>query len=84
MDDLRTRLIKCFSAVFPELKEGRIPEASVSSVKEWDSLAGVTFLTVIEEEFGIQIGLDDLASMVSFEKILEYLQGVNAPNLAQS
>jgi acyl carrier protein len=74
MQDTRTRLIKCFSAVFPELSEREIELASPASVGSWDSLANVTLLSVIEEEFQIEVPLEDLENLVSFGLILNYMQ----------
>jgi len=74
MDDLRARLASCFSAVFADLSESEIPRATMTSVADWDSLATVNLVGVIEEEFGIQVPPADLEQFVSFEKILEYLR----------
>ena len=73
MPDSRTRLIKCFAAVFPELSEKEILLASPASVGSWDSLAGVTLLSVIEEEFKITVDPEDLEQLVSFELVSDYL-----------
>lgn len=74
MTEIQTRLLKCFSAVFPDLPNDDIPTASLSSVEAWDSVATVTLLTVMEEEFGIQFEPDDLDHMISFDSILHRLQ----------
>jgi acyl carrier protein len=74
MDEKQVRLAKCFLAVFPELSSDRIMEASSISVPNWDSVAGVTLLAVVEEEFGIIIEDDDYARFNSFKGFLNYLQ----------
>jgi acyl carrier protein len=74
MPDTRARLVKCFSAVFPELSEREIAMASPASVGAWDSLGSVTLLSVLEEEFEVQIDPDALEQLVSFDLILDYLQ----------
>jgi acyl carrier protein len=73
MTDLQKRLITCFSAVLPDLSQEDIPLATVNSVGSWDSLATVTLIMVIEEEFGVQVPPGDLEQFVSFELILDYL-----------
>ena len=73
MNDTRTRLAKCFAAVFPELSEREIPLASQASVGNWDSLASATLFTVLEEEFGIDIAPEDADELLSFDLVLEYL-----------
>jgi acyl carrier protein len=73
MSSPRERLIKCFKAVFPELNEQEIQMASTASVANWDSVAGITLLTVTEEEFKITVKPEDLEQLSSFELILDYL-----------
>ena len=73
MDEQQRRLVNCFAAVFPELSYTEIVGASSATVKSWDSVAVVTLLTVIEEEFGISIEEDDPARFDSFQQILAYL-----------
>ena len=74
MPDPRSRLAKCFSAVFPDLTEDQVGKASLETVEAWDSLATVTLLSVIEEEFAVQLDPGDLEHLVSFESVLAHLQ----------
>jgi acyl carrier protein len=74
MDDLRPRLAAAFSAVFPDLAPSEVERASPLTVPEWDSLANVTLVSVVEEEFGIQIPLEELEELGSFELVLSYLR----------
>jgi acyl carrier protein len=74
MDEQKRRLANCFCAVFPELSIEEILHASPATVQSWDSVAIVTLLTVIEEEFGISIEEDDPAKFDSFQRILSYLE----------
>jgi acyl carrier protein len=74
MDKLQQRLANCFCAVFPELSSEEAIHASSATVQSWDSVAVVTLLTVIEEEFGITIDEEDPASFDSFQRVLAYLQ----------
>jgi acyl carrier protein len=74
MDDVRTRLMSCFAAVFPDLPAGDIERATPFTVAAWDSVANVTLITVIEEEFGVQIPAEDLDALGSFELLLDYLR----------
>ena len=73
MDEVESRLVNCFATVFPELAPPEIPSVSMGSLASWDSLAGITLLSLIEEEFGLSISPDDAAGLVSFELILHYL-----------
>ena len=75
VNDARPRLARCFSAVFPMLTDQEIASASLETVEKWDSVAGITLATAIEEEFGIELDEDALEHMVSFRAILQYLTG---------
>jgi acyl carrier protein len=74
MDETRQRLIKCFEVVFPDLRVEQIASASTATVASWDSIAAITLMNVVEEEFGMELDLDDLADLDSFEKLHSYLQ----------
>lgn len=74
MPDARRRLIACFTAVFRTLDEADVARAAVGSVEEWDSLATVTLIAVIEEEFRIQVDPLDIEQFGSFEQALRYLE----------
>jgi acyl carrier protein len=72
MNDER-RLIGCFQTVFPDLPEAAIPVATQATVAAWDSIAAITLVNVIEEEFQVQMDLDALDELDSFERILKYI-----------
>jgi acyl carrier protein len=74
MDETRQRLTNCFQVVFPDLPQEALTTASTETVAAWDSIAAITLMNVIEEEFGFQMDLDDLADLDSFEKVYSYLQ----------
>ena len=73
MDEHRARLTKCFAAVFPDLPAAEISAATLTGVKEWDSIAHVTLLAVVEEEFGITVDATDLEHLTSYDALLDYL-----------
>ena len=74
MDSATTRLISCFQIVFPDLPSADIPNASQKSVAAWDSVATITLVNVIEEEFQVQIDLDMVDEFDSFSSFLRYLR----------
>lgn len=78
MNDTRARLTKCFSAVFPQLSNREIGSASMETLETWDSIASITLVTVIEEEFSVQFEPTVLGHFVSFRSILDYLTGLLA------
>jgi acyl carrier protein len=63
----------CFAAVFPALTQEEILRADHYNVSRWDSVASATLFATIEEEFGVELEIDDLSRLVSFETILTYL-----------
>jgi acyl carrier protein len=73
MNDVHARLAKCFTAVFPNLAPSEIPTATIKSVEGWDSLATVTLMTVVEEEFGTMIEPEELAELRSFDAYVRRL-----------
>ena len=75
MEDVVVRLTKCFSLVFPDLREEDIPNVSMTTLGNWDSMASVTLFTVVEEEFGVRLKPADLVRFTSFASIVEYLGG---------
>lgn len=79
MDDTTTKLKECFQIIFPDLNEKDIPTATQDNVAAWDSVAAITLVSVIEEQFGIEMDLDDLAELDSFEKVCAYLQRRRQP-----
>jgi acyl carrier protein len=74
MDNLDNRLVRCFSSVFPDLNEDQIRNASVDSVSAWHSLASVTLIAVLQEEFALQVNLADLPNLVSFSAVQNYVR----------
>jgi len=71
--DPRQRLTRCFQTVFPDLPVTEIATASTATLAAWDSVAAITLMNVIEDEFGFEMDLDDLADLDSFDKVYSYL-----------
>jgi acyl carrier protein len=74
MPELDDRLTRCFASVFPALPPNQIQAASVESVTAWDSLAAVTLIAVLEEEFNTQIDLMEMPELTSYQAVRDYLQ----------
>jgi acyl carrier protein len=74
MDDVKKRLIGCFQVVFPDLPESDIPLLSQATAANWDSVSAITLLNVLEDEFAMEMDLDQVAEFDSFDKIYTYLQ----------
>jgi acyl carrier protein len=71
--DTRRRLVRCFQAVFPKLSESEAASACQASMAAWDSVATVTLVAALEEEFGIQLEPEEIEKMNSFQNWLTRL-----------
>jgi len=80
MNNLQDRLTACFSAVFPGRPVNEIPSADRDSWAEWDSLAGIMLLTVLQQEFQLEIDPLDLERLGSFRSLLEHIAERGSPN----
>ncbi len=74
--DTRARLTNCLSAYFSGLAIEEISRASMATIGEWDSMASVTLIAIVGEEFGLEVQQEDYERFVSFELILDYLENV--------
>jgi acyl carrier protein len=77
-DDVEARLARCFAAVFPDLRPEQVSAAHNMTVVEWDSVATLNLIALLEEEFDVPVWLDQLQPQedapLSFQLILNYLQ----------
>jgi acyl carrier protein len=78
MNDYEARLVKCFSAVFSGLSEAELRAASSTNLASWDSITTVTLIALIEEEFKIEVDVEDLERLTSFDSVLGYLKSAEA------
>jgi len=72
VNDVESTLTRCFQAVFPSLPAADVPEATPETVEEWDSVAFVTLVTLIEDELAIEIDFEDLEHLTSFAALATY------------
>jgi len=79
MSEVESRLIRCFSSVFPGLTAEELRAASAQAVGAWDSLSGVTLVVVIQEEFGVDIDPEVLPQLDSFEAFSAFLNQSSPP-----
>ena len=74
MNDTKEKVARCFSNVFPDIRQDEIPRASTASLAAWDSVAHITLLSSIAEEFGVDFELEDFEELVSYPLIVDYLE----------
>lgn len=68
------QLVGCFEQVFPNLSRSIIPTCTQSTVAAWDSIAHVTLMSLIGEEFGIEIDFEKFEDATSFAAVLEVVR----------
>jgi len=73
MPDTRQRLLACFLAIFPDLKESELERASVYTLGNWDSIATLNLVAVVEEEFGVRLEPEEIEDLRSFDLYLARL-----------
>ena len=74
MDDIREKLTHCFALAFPKLDPSKYATATAQNVTEWDSIAQLTLLTLIGEEFGREMDFEEFEGATSFEALEQALQ----------
>ena len=74
MDDTESRLLQCFELAFPDVEAKQLRHAATDTLASWDSIANVTLINLIEEEFGAEMALEDVEHLNSFEDYLTYMQ----------
>jgi acyl carrier protein len=72
--DITGRLEKCFEAIFPDMTPEQIRAANSEQVTQWDSMATVTLLAVVNEEFSSDLDLDQMEPLGSFTAMRQYLE----------
>lgn len=70
----RQRLLECLRTVFPAEKEEVLAAASAATHPDWDSLAQVTLITLVEEEFAVSVPEEKYGELTSFQAMLAYLE----------
>ena len=73
MNDIENRLVECFSAVFPNLSREQMTALDRDSTDAWDSIAGVTLVSILQQELQVDIDLTDLEHLSSFRAVFAYV-----------
>ena len=78
MDNVSRKAAACFRAVFPDLKAEDLPGANTKTVAAWDSVAQVTLLSSLSEEFGVDFDVEDFEKLDSYSLIVSHLRSMAA------
>ena len=70
LDKLRNAFVKAFGIESAKFS----PDWTPDDVSGWDSLGHLRLVTAIEEQFGIQLEVDDIMEMDRVNKIIEILK----------
>lgn len=74
MTDIGSGVANCFSNVFPDLAPGDIPRASQAALAQWDSVAHVTLLSAVAEEFQLDLDEEAFESLTSYLLIVDFVE----------
>lgn len=74
MSDIEQRLYDCTQLVAPEMDTTLFRSSEFSNIEGWDSLKTVTLVTIIEEEFEIEIPFERLADITSCRSLLSIVE----------
>ena len=74
MNGIEVRVAQCFANVFPDLPASEVGRASTDTLAAWDSVAHITLLTAISEEFGIDFEPEDYLDLVSYPRIVDAIR----------
>lgn len=70
MDEIKKIFCDVLSVAESEVND----ETSYDSFAPWDSLKHLELISKLEEEFGVEIKMDDIIAMENFGKIKEIMQ----------
>jgi acyl carrier protein len=71
--DRKARLVRVFQRVFPSLAAADVARASINDTRGWDSLGHIRLVMELEAEFGVDIPADEIATLISFERLRQKL-----------
>lgn len=69
----RARYMKCFTEMF-EISDNEAKTLAYQEITAWDSVGHMNLISVIEEEFDIEMDIDDITDLSSFDKGLKTLE----------
>jgi acyl carrier protein len=72
--EIESRLARCFRAVFPKMDPGTVRYASTAGFADWDSVATVTLLNLVAEEFSIEVDWDRLEELNSYNAFFDMIR----------
>ena len=74
MSDILDELQPIFQDIFEDDKLSITAESNADTVEDWDSLAHITLIVAIEQEFEIKFALGELEAMKNVGDMVELMQ----------
>ena len=74
MSDIMNKLQPIFQDIFEDDELLITAESSAATVEDWDSLAHITLIFAIEQEFEIKFALGELEAMKNVGDMVELMQ----------
>ena len=74
MSDILKKLQPIFQDIFEDDELLITAESSAATVEDWDSLAHITLIFAIEQEFEIKFALGELEAMKNVGDMVELMQ----------
>ena len=73
LSEIEDRLVSTFETVFPNLSSDEIRSAEQSNIEDWDSITAINLITVLEEQFDVELDFEEASKHTSFRGIANYL-----------
>ena len=73
-DDIKTRLTLIFRDVLDCSTIELTRETTADDIEDWDSLANISLITVIEKEFHVTFKLEEITSLKNVGDMLDLIQ----------
>ena len=74
VDDVERRVLQCFSVVFDAVPREQLVELRHEDSADWDSVAHVTLLALLAEEFAFEIDFEAAQEMTSFKLAVQMVR----------
>jgi acyl carrier protein len=78
MNKVEEKLSHCFALVFPKMDPSQRAIATTENTSGWDSIAQVTLLTLIGEEFAIDIDFEEFEGATSFAALASRINQITS------
>lgn len=68
---MKTRIVEIIASVLKVPVEQVTPELSVGDIPQWSSMAQMSIVATLQEEFGVEIPMEDLFDLTSVQGLID-------------